>query len=381
MKRLDLYVFVSAIALYAIATYLPTVNCQAAQPATASEPSAAAASPVSNIPNVDDQCPRVTELEQQLFGKTYKTEPLAQRLTRLEMKAFGKSFPNTALCDRVDKLNEYSPSKYKPAYETDPGEDESTAGTANGAGQSSSTAGGAAPASASATTPDGAGGQYLPSDYGNYPRVTALEQKILGKTYEKDPLPVRVARLETKQFGKATPGDDLADRLDRLDNAVDPHHNALATDGPASSDQGGSQSQSGGRGIGGTLGRSLLNMVGGSMLGFGATPPGMIGNPSGIGYGVGNNYEPAKPKPTDVANPFLSTATQTKGTENKTAVMERFVFGSEHANLPIAERVQHLEKKLVPYEHHKGDEDLTARVDHLWSILSAANKVDKDIPQ
>ncbi len=377
MKSQGLNTIVSALGLFALATYLPTLDCQSSPSASVTQPPTAVASATPNVPDIDDECPRVTELEQQLFGQTYKKEPLAQRLTRLEMKAFGKSYPNTPLCDRVDKLNEYSPSKYKPAYETDPGEDASTGDTTNGA-QASNTAGGAANSSASATSTDGAGGQYTAADYGNYPRVTALEQKVLGKTYEKDPLPVRVARLETKQFGKASPSDDLADRLDRLDKAVDPHGNALATDGPASSGQ--DASQSGRPGFGGAIGRSLLNMVGSSMLGFGGVGPGPS-NPNGIGYGIGNNYEPDKPKSTDVANPFLSSSTPTKGMENKTAVMERFVFGSEKASLPIAERVQHLEKKLVPYEHHKGDEDLNARVDHLWSILSAANKVDKDIPQ
>ncbi|HEY9717494.1 MAG TPA: hypothetical protein V6C69_08495 [Trichormus sp.] len=375
MKSLDLNTIVCALGLFALATYLPALDSQASPAAAATQPPRAVASATPNVPDIDDECPRVTELEQQLFGQTYMKEPLPQRLTRLETKAFGKSYPNTPLCDRVDKLNEYSPSKYKPTYETDPGEDAATADTANGA----NTTGGAGTSSASKTSTDGAGSQYSPSDYGNYPRVTALEQKVLGKTYEKDPLPVRVARLETKQFGKASPSDDLADRLDRLDKAVDPHGNALATDGPASSDQ--NASQPGGRGSsGGGFGRSLLNMVGSSMLGMGGAGPG-IGNPSGIGYGVGNTYEPDAPKSTDVANPFLSSATPTKGLENKTSVMERFVFGSEHGNQPIAERVQHLEKKLVPYEHHKGDDDLNARVDHLWSILSAANKVDKEVAQ
>jgi len=362
MKIIDSNVIFCALAAYTLLIFSPVSNC-IALPAAASADSSAA----SNVDVGEESYPRVNELEQQLLGKTYLSEPLAQRLTRLEMKAFGKASPGADLCDRVDKLDRFAPSTAKPSYETDAEtSDGSTADTTNGATSST----------ASAQT---GGGKYVPSDYGNYPRVTALEEKLLKQSYTSDPLPVRVARLETKEFGKTTPNDDLCDRLDRLDKAVDPHGNNLATDNPNSSDANSSDPNTARhRGFGGSLGRSLLNMVGGGMLGVGGAGPGVY-NPSGIGYGVGNTYD-TSPKPTpEIANPFLS-GTKTSGVESRTAVMERFVFGSEHANLPIAERVQHLEKKLVPYEHHAGDQDLAVRVDHLWSMLSAANQQDKKEP-
>src|ERR1700722_3692728 len=62
---------------------------------------------------------------------------------------------------------------------------------------------------------------YDDAGHGKYPRVTQLEQDLLGQTYVNDPLPTRVSRLEMKQYGKVSTGD-MCDRLDKLDEIVKP---------------------------------------------------------------------------------------------------------------------------------------------------------------
>jgi hypothetical protein len=49
-----------------------------------------------------------------------------------------------------------------------------------------------------------------------YPRVTLLEKTILGQTFQKDKLPSRFARMETKAFGHPSNGADFSDRTDAL---------------------------------------------------------------------------------------------------------------------------------------------------------------------
>lgn len=49
-----------------------------------------------------------------------------------------------------------------------------------------------------------------------YPRVTAIEQTILGQTFPYEPLPTRLERMERKAFSKASDSDDLSARTDAL---------------------------------------------------------------------------------------------------------------------------------------------------------------------
>src|SRR4030095_11019879 len=49
-----------------------------------------------------------------------------------------------------------------------------------------------------------------------YPRVTALENAILGQTFPGEDLTMRLMRMETKVFGSASQSADLGDRTDKL---------------------------------------------------------------------------------------------------------------------------------------------------------------------
>ena len=354
------------------------------------------------------QYPRVTEIEQQLLGKTYEKDPLTTRVTRLETKQFGKASPQDDLADRLDRLDKFITPKTQMATDDNRDSDDPSGGSPNIARATPSAN---SNSSASAVGANGASGhvstdsQYSASDYGNYPRVTELEQQFLGTTYVKDPLPVRIARLETKKFGKTTPDAELCDRIDRLDKLANPKQNSRMADSDqdSSSSGGNGNSNSNKNSKASSIGRSLLGMLGGAMGGgmggLGGMGMGMMGNRmGGVGNGGMGNMMPGvqddmradaakkqqqggggsggglmKAQSAPVS-PFSPDAAPVSGTENKLAAIEKFVLGKEHLETPMADRVAHVEKKLVPYEHHQASQDLALRIDHLWSILTAANK-------
>ncbi len=66
----------------------------------------------------------------------------------------------------------------------------------------------------------------------NYPRITAMESAILGKSYGGD-LPSRLARMEVKAFGKSSDKADLSDRTDNLQTYVETTlHKPMVVPGP-----------------------------------------------------------------------------------------------------------------------------------------------------
>jgi hypothetical protein len=56
----------------------------------------------------------------------------------------------------------------------------------------------------------------------DYPRVSKLELRMLGLTYDQDPLDERVDRLEIKAFKKPSSIDDLGQRIDNLEKILPP---------------------------------------------------------------------------------------------------------------------------------------------------------------
>jgi hypothetical protein len=340
--------------------------------------------------------PRVTELEQQFLGKTYESDPLPTRVGRLETKKFGKASTGD-LCDRIDKLDEYAQPKPPP-----PDSDVSDDGGGQPARGRSSAGGTNFQANMANMQPSLSGsqgseiadpspqGQDSTGDYGNYPKVTALEQEFLGKTFAADPLPARLSRLETKEFGKTSDNDALCDRMDRLEQRSSKPKQVADDD---SSDNGGrSGSGSGKSSMGGTIGKAFMSLLGGGVgmggggMGMpgmmGGFPPGMMpgrgmgGGMGGGGRGMGgrNSQQNMPTAPPPVQNPFLPGSEQVEGMENRAVLMEKFVFGHGLPHATVEDRVLRLEKKLVPYEHHDSSQDLAKRVDHLWSMLAAANK-------
>src|SRR5262249_55194263 len=50
----------------------------------------------------------------------------------------------------------------------------------------------------------------------SYPAVSAIEKKLFSREFAQEPVKQRLARLETKVFGKPSTSDDLLERVDRL---------------------------------------------------------------------------------------------------------------------------------------------------------------------
>jgi hypothetical protein len=98
--------------------------------------------------------------------------------------------------------------------------------------------------------------------------------------------------------------------------------------------------------------------------------------------GGGQNDPPAEPeKPALKFNPFGADAAPVTGIDARTAALERFIFGHSDMNPKMKVRVQKLEKRLVPYEHHDpNDKNFEKRIDHLWSTLEAGNKGSTRVP-
>jgi hypothetical protein len=75
--------------------------------------------------------------------------------------------------------------------------------------------------------------QGASADQDSYPRITAMETAILGKSYIGDALPARLARMEAKAFGKSSDGADLSDRTDSLQSYVETTlHKQMVVPGP-----------------------------------------------------------------------------------------------------------------------------------------------------
>jgi hypothetical protein len=162
--------------------------------------------------------------------------------------------------------------------------------------------------------------------YANYPRVTELEKHMLGTNYPNESLPERLSRLETKAFGKPSGSTDLAQRVDSLDQYADRHDIYHERQAPVDE--------------------------------MAPTSPLSIAS------------RPADPP----QNPFLGNTPD--NSTDRISVMERMVFGHVYENRPDMERMERLEKKLVPYEHNLAQKDLPYRVNNVWNILKVANTMN-----
>jgi hypothetical protein len=247
--------------------------------------------PVSSASSISNS---LSKLEERLYEHDYKGEDESQRLARLEKFVFG-DVQSGALDQRLANLNEavvVAPPKV------------------------------AVPQTSSEEK------TYPAFDYGSYPRVNELEQHMLSMTYPKEPLQQRLARLETKAFGKPSTSSDVGARVDALDSYAERHdifHERRAAD----SDQD-------------IAPQSPLTV--------------------------------ASQAQSDIQNPFTS-GEEVTGVEQRVGAMETLVFGHQSGH-PLAVRVQKLEKKLVPYDHSLPQKDLASQVDHLWTMLKMANTMN-----
>lgn len=227
--------------------------------------------------------PAVTAIEQRILGKDYASENVEKRLSRLETKVFGKPSTSTDLSERMDKLKQSTgiDVAMHPPSGSDWSDDDdflmppSAGGTRRSAPPTIGTSGadnedglsfsgrdlrkdmqqafgGMSSGSGSGSYGMGGSSGFGSSSSGSYgfgaglpgstprassryaapnavqPRmglkqeVAALETEVLGKNYDKEPLPDRVSRLESTIFpsDKSKADQPLPDRVNSLLAAV-----------------------------------------------------------------------------------------------------------------------------------------------------------------
>ncbi len=172
----------------------------------------------------DSQEARLDRLEKMVFGET-KTGSEGERLQRLiGAVPVGEATPSagTASSSQSDSLvdeprsRSSSPSSSRSSSSGSQSsfQDDDVARTPTGQSSSGSSRRSASPAPQ--VTADSDDDDTVKTDE-KYPAVTAIEQKTLGKDYAGEPVNKRLARLETKVFGKPSSNSlDLSDRVDAL---------------------------------------------------------------------------------------------------------------------------------------------------------------------
>ncbi len=219
-----------------------------------------------------------------------------------------------------------------------------------------------------------------------YPRVTALEQAILGETHEGDALSDRLSRMETKAFGNALPKSDFGDRTDALEDYAEKklHKKILGQTGnPA--DEGGKPVGGGPTGGGG----SFLAKMGGALLGIPTGAPGTapgsrmvipaFGPFGGVRVHPRTADGAADPAQNEVNNPvpvddaIVNSATpppETARLISKVGWCEKHVFGVVYRDKHLTERLNILNDALK-YDPSKKGMALMDDVDKLMKAAQA----------
>ncbi len=145
----------------------------------------------------------LAQLENRFFEHPYNKDTEEDRLSRLEGFIFGSAQQGT-----VDE-------RLKHILATIPKESD------NPPVQSSNSR----PSESKKATSESSAGSDVGSlpNGSTYPRVTSLEQELLGHTFVDDSLTKQLARLETKAFGAPSTSIDLSQRVDQLDQYADRH--------------------------------------------------------------------------------------------------------------------------------------------------------------
>jgi hypothetical protein len=284
----------------------------------------------------------VVKLENKLFNHAYDKDTAEHRLERLEKSVFGEALPN--LDTPASKTETASSSSSQPSKHHKKSAEERAQN----------------PASAESPTASG-DAMDMP---GNYPAVSAIEKKILGKAYEADPVGQRLARLETQVFGKASGSSDMSDRVDRLKQktgidvtkpppgsdwsedddmfGIPPQRTANRSDSYSQRDLGSSDDLS----MGGSYGGSSL----GDLARSGSIPS-YQSSRSGLG--------------THTADPYASVL----GLNQEVTALELEIFGKSYARDPLPARLNRLETTVFPHQPPSTSQPLPDRVQHLLAVI------------
>ncbi|PWU02297.1 MAG: hypothetical protein C5B53_01840 [Candidatus Melainabacteria bacterium] len=349
------------------------------------------------------------KLESKLFQHNYAKDEPQVRLERLEKLVFGA--PKTgSVSERLNALVQAVPNL------------EGDTSQANQAGKTATT--GNAPAtgdhkgnrSGNESKRDLASGESS-----DYPAVTAMERKSLGKDFIGDPLDQRLGRLETKIFGRPSTSTDLSERVDRLkqrigldiarvappgsDWADDDEEDSMSMPVPAGNDyvakegedgksfsgrdlrsdmrkafggMSGSRSYSGPTGAYGMGGYGSSSSGGSGAYGFGGGGrSGMsgLGSSSSVGLLNGDDQDnipaaPSRPKKQLADNSALANM----DLPSQVAALEKGIFGKTHAGDPLLQRLNRLEGAVFPEQKPATDKPLPDRVKRLMAVVPVSEK-------
>jgi len=300
----------------------------------------------------------VVKLENKLFDHSYDKDTAEHRLERLEQSIFGES-KTGAFGDRVTVLLQALPNLDTPPSKTET----ASSSSAQPGRHRKKSAEEEAQKSPSAEPPSASGDAMDMA--GNYPAVSAIEKKILGKVYESDPVGQRLARLETQVFGKASGSTDMSDRVDRLKQktgidvtkqpppgsdwsedddmfGIAPQKTANRSDTYSQRDLDAPDNSS----MGGSYGGSSL----GDLARLGSIP-----SPQSSRSGVG----------THTADPYASAM----GLNQQVTALELEIFGKSYARDPLPARLNRLESTVFPHQQPSTNQPLPDRVQHLLAVI------------
>ncbi|MBX9669000.1 MAG: hypothetical protein K2X93_15355 [Candidatus Obscuribacterales bacterium] len=267
-----------------------------------SQPGLAASLNKDDVTNLDS-------LEMRFFEHTYKSDSSESRIERLEKFVFGEAKQG----DDESRLNDLVASLPKP----DPA----------GAAQSNTFGG---DSSADAQQPQQTAAADDEDTSEDYPKIDAMEQVLLGKTFKGQPVAKRLDQLEIKAFKKSSTDSDLSERVTRLSDYVEQHMHKSVDQlvDPRNvynySSPGDNESQ------------SAYRAPAYTSYGGGGQPTGSYGMGQALAGGASQDFW---------APPSALTSD-----DAQVAWLENHVFGRSFANAPLLDRLRRLDAAVFPSE-------------------------------
>jgi hypothetical protein len=169
-----------------------------------------------------------------------------------------------------------------------------------------------------------------------YPHITTLEKAILGQTYLGQALPVRLARMEAKAYGKASTDTDLSQRTDNLEDYSQKtlHQRPFGAGSAAETDEtdGGGGNRGGGGGGGGNGGGGGGYQTGLSPAGRSAGDYSGAVNDSSAGGNAGGGTDGTELQPLQTDYPHINS-------------LEKEILGQTFPGQPLPDRLGRMETK------------------------------------
>jgi hypothetical protein len=157
------------------------------------------------VASAADVDPNIVKLEKRFFEHDYPKDTTEARIERLEKMVFGEA-KTGSVQERLKALMTVVPA--------DDSRTETAKSTPNTNRQPSNYD--ATRSASDVPTADVKEFEDTPAPAGNYPAISAIENKLLGREFSDEPARKRLDRLETKVFGKPSGIDDMTERMDRL---------------------------------------------------------------------------------------------------------------------------------------------------------------------